>query len=159
MTLWADIGLLLSLAVPLVFSIYKETRFVTKKNAVASGIALIVFSLSYTAYELPKEFSYLANWHWIFLMIGIALIYISFRPENFPIKYGEEWRSLVFSWKNFGAFELAFLSPVLLKGNLPRLPINLFGNFILNLGLNLFVFFWCLSIAVLIYNNFLKEKD
>ena len=154
----ADLGLFISLAFPLTISIYKETRFVKKQNLLVYGISLIVFSLSYTSYNLPENFKHLEDYHWIFLIVGIFMLLFYFGKLKNPINM-DKAHSLVYSWKNFGAFEFAFIAPIYFT----KIPKGFFTFFInqpiLNLGLNLLIVFWALAFGFRFYKNWLRKTN
>lgn len=160
MILIAEIGTFISLAFPLVLSIYKETRFVPEKNLLINGIALIVFSLSYTSYakDIPPEYSYLSIVQWLFFILGIIMICLYSKIIRNPITMGKQWGSLVYSWKNFGAFEIAFMIPVYFKV-VPQAFFNPTPFQIINLGINILLLFWLLTAGVFVYRNWIREKD
>ena len=150
----ANVGLLISLAFPLVISVYKETRFVIGKNLLIYGVSLITFTLSYSAYELPLEYAILRYLSWIFLIIGVAMVYFYFQPDNNPIPMDQNPISLIFSWKNYGAFELAFVTPLFLN-DIPVLfaPTSIA---ILDLGINLLFLLWLASFGFFAYRNWIR---
>lgn len=150
----SDIGLFVSLVFPTILSIYKETRFVKKENFLVYGVSLIIFFFSFTAYSLPEDFSYLRWLNFIFLIFGIVMVFIFFNCKGYDkIKKF----SLIFSWKNFGAFEFAFIAPIFLS----KVPSfwNPTPYSILNLGLSLGVIFCIASGIFFIYRNCVKEKE
>lgn len=153
----ATIGLFISLAFPLAISINKETRFVIPKNLLGYGVSLIAFSLIYTRYELPEQYNYLKWVQWIFFIIGAIMLAIYFKVIKNPIKDMNSHLSLIYSWKNYGAFELAFISPIFFE-NMPVGVYTFVSNPIINIGLQLLALFWIISLAIRIYRNWLNNK-
>ena len=79
-----------------------------------------------------------------------------FFPDKNPINMEDNHPfSLIFSWKNFGAFEFAFITPVLMT----EVPIILtFTNKpIIDLGISLLLIFWAGSFGFFAYRNWIKD--
>jgi len=152
----AEIGLIISLAFPLVISIYKETRFVIEKNLLVYGVSLITFALSFTAYTIPENLSILRILCWLFGIMGLIMILFYFKVIKNPIVMKSDNKlTLIYSWKNYGAFEFAFILPVVMKET--PILISMGIHPIIDLGLSLLIIFWIASLCFLVYRNWIKN--
>jgi len=82
------------------------------------------------------------------------MIYFWKYPNKNPIPMNNS-KSLIYSWKNFGAFEFAFVS-VVFYSEIPKI-IYFFGIKVLDLGISLLIIFWVTSFGIRIYRKW--ERD
>jgi hypothetical protein len=146
LVIFATISAFISTIASLLWSIYKETRFVGDTNILFYGIAAIVFGLAYLAIPLPQNFEFLRLLGTI-LPVGYGLIlgYLFFSQKSSLTDKGSE--SLIISGKTNGSFQLAFLLPTLIT--IPIISafsktIILFDNLLFWL-IGIFVISWLIS--------------
>jgi len=153
---WISTALIVSLLFPFVISVYKEVKFVTKANLLAYGVAHIIFTLTYQSLEILPHFDYLKIYSWAFFVLGIVMFFFYWIPDINPINM-KTWKSLIFSWKNLGAFEIAFCAPLFFE-TIPVIFTLTGWNEIFDLGISLFILFWIFAGIFCAYRNFVGKE-
>ena len=155
LSIWEILSLFLSLGFPLFISIYEETRYVKRKNLLTYGVALIIFTFTFFSLPLTENHEFLRFISIIFLVLGGLMIYFWKYPNKNFISMKNS-KSLIYSWKNFGAFEFAFVSAVFYS-EIPKI-IYFFGIKVLDLGISLLIIFWATSFGIRLYRKWTKDK-
>ena len=146
------IGTIIAAGAPTIHSIYKETRFTRSGQMVLGGIASIAFGLIYFGNpDLPTQFNNLQDLAIvIFPIFGVISILVGRAMRH----KREGRRTLLFAKRQFGAFAIAFLIPLLFNQNPPVIVEFIEGPEVINFGILLLIIFNALSgIAYLLKNH------
>ena len=146
------IGTIITAGAPTIHSIIVETRFTKSGQMVLGGIASIAFGLIYFGNpDLPSQFINLQNLSIVvFSIFGVISILVGRAMRH---RREGKW-TLLFAKRQFGAFAIAFLIPLLFHQNPPIIVEFIEGSHVVNFGILLLIIFNSLSgIAFLLKNH------
>jgi len=104
---------------PTVHSVWRETRFVEREQLIIGGVMSILFLIVYASDpNFPPHLEYLQYWALpIFIIFGVLSIITGLKVRN----NREKWWTLFLSKRQFGAFGIAFLYPLLFDELPPKI--------------------------------------